>query len=307
VLESSPRLLCSVALLALLIAGCGNSGSSSSTSGNSGKLRVVAAENFWGSLAQQLGGERVQVTSIVANPTTDPHSYEPTSNDARTLAGSKMVIVNGIGYDQWAPKLLAANPDSSRLVLTVGDLLGLKDGDNPHQWYSPSSVERVVNQITTEYKKLDPKRAGFYDRQKAMVESKNLAQYKQLITGIKSRYSGVPVGTSESIFAPMADALGLKLLTPPGFLKAISEGTDPTASDKATTDRQIKDRQIKVWVYNSQNSTPDVQRLTDEARKQGIPVTTITETLTPATATFEAWQLAQLKALAAALARATGR
>src|SRR6202022_3508255 len=111
----------------------------------------------------------------------------------------------------------------------------------------------------------------------------------------KSRYSGVPVGTSESIFAPMADALGLKLLTPPGFLKAISEGTDPTAADKATADRQIAARQIKVWVYNSQNTTPDVQRLTDAAKAALIPVATVTETLTPPTASFQDWQARELR------------
>jgi zinc/manganese transport system substrate-binding protein len=115
------------------------------------------------------------------------------------------------------------------------------------------------------------------------------------------------VGASESIFAPLAQALGLKLLTPYSFLKAISEGTEPTAADKTTVDRQIAQRLIKVWVYNSQNSTPDVKRITEAARKNGVAVTTITETLTPAEASFQDWQSRQLRALAAALAKATGR
>jgi len=101
--------------------------------------------------------------------------------------------------------------------------------------------------------------------------------------------------------------LGLRLVTPPTFLKAISEGTEPTAADKTTVDRQIADGLIKVWVYNSQNSTPDVKRITDAARKRGIPVTTITETLVPASASFQDWQSRQLQALAAALAQARGR
>jgi zinc/manganese transport system substrate-binding protein len=124
-----------------------------------------------------------------------------------------------------------------------------------------------------------------------------------LISTIKRRYHGVPVGASESVFAPLARALGLRLLTPPSFLKAISEGAEPTAADKTTIDRQIEDRQIRVWVYNSQNSTPDVNRITAAARKKGVPVTTITETLVPASAGFQQWQSHQLKALAAALAR----
>ena len=117
----------------------------------------------------------------------------------------------------------------------------------------------------------------------------------------------MPVGASESIFAPLAQALGLRHLTPSGFLEAISKGTDPTAADKTTADRQIAARTIRVWVYNSQNTTPDVKRLTAATRRAGVPTTTITETPVPASASFQAWQVAQLDALRRALARATGR
>ena len=269
------------------------------------QIHVVAAENFWGSLAAQLGGDRVQVTSVIANPATDPHDYEPTALDARTFAGAQMAIVNGVGYDPWASKLIAANPVKGRAVLTVGDLVGVKAGGNPHRWYSPANVQQVIAEIVRAYSKLDPKDAAYFARQKSELETSGLAQYKRLIATIKRRFHGTPVGASESIFAPLAQALGLDLVTPPSFLKAISEGTEPTAADKTTIDRQIARKQIKVWVFNSQNSTPDVTRLTDAARKKGIPVTTITETLTPASATFEQWQVRQLKALEEALARAT--
>jgi len=272
-----------------------------------GQLRVAAAENFWGSIAAQLGGDRVQVTSIITNPATDPHEYEPTAVDARTLAGARLVVVNGIGYDPWAPKLLAANPVHGRLVITVGDLVGLKPGDNPHRWYSPTNVQQVIATIVRDYDQLDPKDDAYFARQEHTFETKGLGEYRSLIAAIRSRYRGVRVGASESIFAPLAHALGLDLVTPASFLNAISEGTEPTAADKSTIDRQVATKTIKVWVYNSQNSTPDVARITDAARKKGIPVTTITETLTPATATFQAWQVAQLQALRAALHQATGR
>src|SRR5919109_3052877 len=299
-------LLAGLAILLLVGAGCGHAnGGASSSSGKA--LRVVAAENFWGSIAMQLGGTRADVVSVVTSPATDPHDYEPTAADARTLAGARLVIVNGIGYDPWAAKLLAANPVSGRIVLDVGDLVGIKAGGNPHRWYSPSDVQRVIGAIVHAYAKLDRKDAAYFTQQQQRFETRGLARYKQLIASIKRKYHGVPVGASESIFAPLAQALGLKLLTPYSFLKAISEGTEPTAADKTTIDKQISDRQIKVWVYNSQNSTPDVKRITDAARKQGIPVTTITETLAPASASFQDWQSRQLEALAAALAKATGR
>ncbi|MDX6470698.1 MAG: zinc/manganese transport system substrate-binding protein [Gaiellaceae bacterium] len=299
------KVLVGVLLAALALAGIGLSPGEAATTG--GTVQVVAAENFWGSLATQLGGDRVHVTSVIASPATDPHDYEPTAADARTMAGAQMAIVNGVGYDPWAGKLIDANPVHGRVVLTVGDVVGIKPGGNPHRWYSPTDVQKVIEQIVRDYTKLDPKDAAYFKQQQARLETRGLAQYTRLIATIKRKYHGVSVGASESIFAPLAQALGLKLATPASFLKAISEGTEPTAADKTTIDRQIARKQVKVWVFNSQNSTPDVQRITDAARAHGIPVTTITETLTPASATFEAWQSRQLEALAAALAKATGR
>ena len=282
-------------VLALAVGGC------SSASSSGGKLQVVAAENFWGSLAAQLGGDRVKVTNIIHSPSADPHDYEPTAADARTMAGAKLAIVNGIGYDPWAPKLLKANPVDGRTVLTVGDIVGIPNGGNPHRWYSPTNVQQVIDAIVADYKRLDKDSAAYFDQQKAKLENQGLARYKGLIASIKQRYSGVPVGASESIFEPLAQGLGLKLMTPAGFLNAISEGTDPTAADRATTDSQIRSKQIKLWVYNSQNSTPDVKRLTEEARAAGIAVATITETPTPASISFQDWQSRQLEEIEQAL------
>ena len=294
-----PPLIC----CAVLLTACGGEGAASS----SGKLQVVAAENFWGSIATQLGGSRVAVQSIIVNPSTDPHSYEPTASDGVALARSQMAIVNGIGYDAWASKLLAANPGGSRKVLNVGGLLGLKEGDNPHQWYSPSSVRRVIDQIVADYQRLDPKDNAYFDRQRTTFETHGLAAYNRMIATIRARYAGVPVGYSESIFQPLGQALGLKLLTPYSFAKAIAEGTDVSARDTQTVDTQAQRHLIRVWVYNSQNATPDVQRVNQLARAAQIPITTITETLAPASATFEQWQVAELQNLQQALHQATGR
>ena len=297
--------------LALLLAGCGKgtapAAATSTSPGSSGSapvLTVVAAENFWGSIASPLGGSHVAVTSIISNPDTDPHTYEPTTGDARTVASARYVIVNGIGYDPWAAKLLGAQPNPGRRVLTVGDLVGVKEGGNPHRWYSPGDVAKVIDQITSDYKALDPAGAAFFDAQHATYTATGLAQYKSLIADIKAKYAGTPVGASESIFVPLSDALGLHLLTPPSFLTAISEGSDPTAADKAAIDAQIKGHQIKVYVFNSQNSTPDVAAQVKEAKDAGIPTTTITETLDPPTSTFQDWQSAQLRSLETTLAGA---
>lgn len=294
--------------LAGLLGSCATTApSGSGPAGQSAKIAVVAAENFWGSIATQLGGEHVAVRSIVASPDADPHSYEPTPADGRALATAQYVIDNGAGYDPWVAKLINANPVPARSVLTVGDLVGVEKGGNPHRWYSPVDVHQVIERIATDYKRIDPADAGYFDQQKQAYETQGLARYNQLIADIKSKYGGTPIGASESIVTPLAEDLGLKMATPEPFLDAVSEGTDPTAADKITVDHQIKAKQIKVFVFNSQNSTPDVAALVTAAKDQGIPVATVTETLVPATASFQDWQVAQLEGIEQALSRAAAR
>ena len=291
----------SVALLALLVlASCGLS-QSPAPAATPGKVQVVAAENFWGSIAAQVGGDHAQVRSIIVNPDTDPHAYEATPGDARLVARAQYVIVNGAGYDAWAPKLINANPVSHRTVLTVADLFGKKEGDNPHMWYSPDYVDQMVDRIAADLGRIDPKDIAYFQQQAQQYKTVSLKDYHDTINLIHGKYAGTKVGATESIFSYLADGTGLDLITPNSYLKAISEGTDPSAADKAAVENEIASKSIKVFVFNSQNSTPDIQGMVDQATAKGIPVVKITETLTPATATFQDWQTSQLKDLLRAL------
>jgi len=301
------RVLAPAALLVLAgstLAACGSADSAAPTGG---QVSVVAAENCWGSIAAQLGGDKAHVTSIISNPDADPHDYEPTPSDARTLASAQVVIVNGVGYDSWATKLVEGNGTSAQDVLTVGTLVGQPDNGNPHRWYDPDDVTKVMAQITADYKRADPHDSAYFDQRLSTVKNQDFQGYFAELAHVKASYAGVQVGASESIFAPLASYLGLDLITPASFLRAVSEGTDPSAADKSTIDRQIATNTIKVYVYNTQNATPDVQAQVDAARARGIPIVAVTETLSPRGASFEQWQLTQLQRLAAALAQVTGR
>jgi zinc/manganese transport system substrate-binding protein len=289
----------------LALSAC-SSGSPSASQGAHGTVSVVAAENFWGSIATQVGGNRVTVKSIITNPNTDPHAYEATAQDGRTVATAQFVIENGIGYDPWMPQLLGANPTPGRVVLDVGKLVGIPAGGNPHRWYDPTNVHQVIEQISADYIRIDPKDATYFRHQKQLFETQDLARYDSLISEIRANYAGTPIGASESIVTPLAQALGLQMLTPETFLDAVSEGTDPTAADKSTIDAQIQQKLIKVYVFNSQNSTPDVSAQVNAARTRGIPITTVTETLAPASASFQDWQVKELEGIRSALAQATG-
>jgi len=272
-----------------------------------GPVQVTAAENFWGSIATQVGGNRVKVTSIITNPDTDPHDYEPKPTDARLVANAKYVILNGAGYDAWGQKLLEANPVAGRKVLNIGDLVGKHEGDNPHIWYSPAYVSQAANRIAADIESLDPADAAYFEQQNKQFNTVTLKPYHQLIGAIKQKYQGTAVGSTESIFVYMADALGLNLTTPPGFMNAIAENQDPTAADKATFDLLVEQKQIKVLVYNKQTVTPDTTALEQKAKAAGIPTVGITETLAPPTLSFQVWQDKQLQALQQALAKSTGQ
>jgi zinc/manganese transport system substrate-binding protein len=289
-------------LLLTTLTACGTS-----TTTTSGPIEVVAAENFWGSIASQVGGSHVHVTSIIADPNADPHDYEPTANDARKVADAKYVIVNGAGYDPWANKLLQTKATGERKSLNVGDLNGKKEGDNPHMWYNPDYVTAVANKIRDDLKAIDPTNASAFDESAQTFLTKGLQQYHDLIASIKAKYQGTPVGATESIFAYLAPSLGLNLITPDSYLKAVSEGQDISAADIATVNQQVTQKQIKVLIYNSQNTPPNIQSLIDLAKSNNISVATITETLIPATALFQDWQSTQLREIQQALAQTTGK
>lgn len=283
----------------LMLAGaCG--GSNLSGGGSPGAINVVAGENFWGSIALQLGGSKVNVQSVVSDPNADPHEYESSANDARAFAEAKLVILNGAGYDDWGKKLIAANPASGRQVLNLADLLGKKVGDNPHFWYNPDYVARVADSITAGYKAIDSAGAAYFDQRRADFAAA-LRPYTDEIAAIKQKYSGTPVGATESIFVYMAGALGVNLTTPVEFMDAVAEGNDPPAAAVVEFQNQISAHQIKVLVYNVQTSTAVTTNIKALAASHGVPSVGVSETLLPEKLTFQDWQVKQLKDLEAAL------
>ena len=268
-------------------------------------LQIVAAENFWGSLISQLGGTHVHVLSIVSDPNADPHEYESNTTDARAVADADYVIVNGAGYDSWMNKLLSAGGNSARKTLEVSDLLGKKEGDNPHFWYNPTYVNQVIAQMDQDLIAADPTDGAYYQQQYATLQTA-LAPYQNQIAAIKQEYAATPVGATEDIFMYFALATGLDLTTPPEFIQAVGEGNDPTAASVVEFQNQINTKQIKVLVYNEQTVTPITETIKALATAQGIPIVGITETTVPPDAPFQDWMSAEVIALQQALQSSTG-
>ncbi len=289
-----------LALIAVGLAGCGNV-AVDPTVGPDGTIQVVAAESFWASIAGQIGGTHVFIYAVVKDPAADPHEYEATARDSVAVAQANYVIINGAGYDTWAQKLLDANPSPNRRVLNVADLLGKKQGDNPHFWYNPDYVTRVADRIAQDYGALNPDNAELYTISRGLFADA-LSGYYDLIASIKQTYSGVKIGATENIFVYMAGALGLNLISPPAFMKAVSQGSDPPGPAVAEFQTQINEKQMAVLVYNDQTATLVTTNIKQIAESKGIPSVGISETLVPPGATFQEWQLQELTVLRDALA-----
>lgn len=274
------------------------SASQSSTS----KIQIVAAENFWGSLVSQLGGTRVQVLSVVSDPNADPHEYESNSADAQAIATANFIIVNGGGYDDWALKIIAASNNPNQKVLNVANLLGKKNGDNPHFWYDPAYVNKTVNKMYSDLVSIDPTNVAYYVQQYANLNA-SLGQYNNRINEIKQQFHGTRVASTENIFVYVANATGLDLVSPPEFMEAVAEGNDPPAQSVVQFQQQLQGQggNVAILVYNEQTVTPLTQSVKALATKEGIPIVGVTETIQPPDASFQDWMNGELLSLQNAL------
>lgn len=286
---------------AFCLGGCGQAADAPASPA---RLQIVAAENFWGSLASQLGGDQAQVLSVVSDPNADPHEYTSSAATARAFADADYVIINGAGYDNWSANLLSAGANPHRKVLNVADLLGKKIGDNPHFWYDPSYVDQVAKQINLDLAALDPRHADYYRRQYESLRT-SLAGYENRIRAIRKQFGGTKVAATEDIFVYLAKAAGLDLISPPAFMQAVAEGNDPPVQSVIEFQDQLKSKTPAVLVYNQQTITPLTQSIKTTAKAEAIPVVGITETVSPPDARFQDWMDAEIKSLQSALSVGT--
>ncbi|MDE2590322.1 MAG: zinc ABC transporter substrate-binding protein, partial [Patescibacteria group bacterium] len=259
--------------------------------------------NFYGDIAKQLGGNNVQVTSILSDPNVDPHEYESNVQDGIAISHANIIIENGDDYDTWMDKLLSASPNKSRTVLVGFKIANHPLEDNPHVWYGIDNIQTIAAKITDRLKNDDPMHSNEYD-QNLIKFDVSLTPIQQKMNEIKSRYVNTPVGLTETIYLYQTQPMGLAVLTPIAFERAIAEGNDPSAQDVATTNDQITKKQVKVLIYNEQTITPITTNLQNEAKQNNITVVPVTETM-PTTKHYQGWMMDQLDNLEQALASFT--
>lgn len=263
------------------------------------KIEVVAAENFYGSVAKEIGGDRVSVTGILNNPDQDPHLFEVSPAVIRQVAAAQIVVYNGADYDPWIEKLLRVTAKPGRVTIVAADLVNRKPGDNPHLWYDPATMPAVARALAAALAAADPAHNdGYAARLKTFLAS--LAALDDKIAAIRGRYAGTVVAATEPVFGYMADALKLTMSNE-RFQLAIMNDTEPSARDVAAFEQDLMTHKVRVLFYNKQASNKVVAHLIDLARASNIPVVGVTETA-PAGLSYPEWMLQQLDETQRALA-----
>ena len=263
-------------------------------------VRVVAAENFWGSVASQIGGKDATVTSIITSPSADPHLFETDATDAATLAQAQVVIENGAGYDTWMRSLLSADGSHPRLVNAASVLHVTGSDPNPHLWYAIGRVPTVAAAIAAALVKADPQNAATFRANLATFDA-SLVPLEATIATIKSHFHNVSVAYTERVPGYVLSAARLDVKTPPGFARAIEDGVDPGPGDTLAMRNLITHHDINVLLYNVQTVTPVTTQMRALAGQHGIPIVGVSETMPAGVSTYQQWQQSQLNALLHAL------
>jgi zinc/manganese transport system substrate-binding protein len=263
-------------------------------------INIVAAENFYGDVAQQVAGGEATVTSILSNPDQDPHLFEASPSVARVLSAATIVVYNGADYDPWMAKLLAASRSPNRRIIIVANLVHRKSGDNPHLWYDPLTMPAYAKALAATLAERDPGHKEDY-QQRLGVFLASLQPMEAKIADMHSRFAGTAVTATEPVFGYMATALGFTMRNE-RFQLAVMNDTEPRVSDVAAFENDLRKHLVRLLLYNSQASSAAAQRLTKIAQQSKVPVVGVTET-EPQGKTYQDWMMGQLDAVAQALAK----
>jgi zinc/manganese transport system substrate-binding protein len=282
--------------MALLASGCSTSFALDS-SGAGGRIVAVGAENEYADVIQQVGGKYVQVSAIMSNPNTDPHTFEASASVGRMVNAAQLVVQNGLGYDAFMNTIENAVPDSSRKVIVVQKLLGLPDNTpNPHLWYKPSTMPAVARAIAAGLASLQPAHAAYF-KANAAAFTGSLAAWNNAIAAFKAKYPRTPVATTEPVADYLLQAAGADNLTPWAFQADIMNGTDPSAQDVALQRSLFTQHKVKVFLYNQQVTDSLTESFISLAHANGIPVVGVYETMPEPGYRYQSWMQAEVRAL----------
>jgi zinc/manganese transport system substrate-binding protein len=263
-------------VMALTVAACGSSGDNASqgaSASDNGKISVVASINQWASVAKELGGSHVDVSSIMSNTNVEAHDYEPSTGDVAKLSKAKVVVVNGADYDPWAVK---AAKSSGATVVNAAEFGGIKEGDNPHVWFSAAVRKATADAITKAYQSVDAKGKADYATLNASWH-KDEQQLEDKIATTAKTAKGLPYAATESVAWYLAGDLQMADNTPKGYAQASANESEPTPADIKDFQNALGDGSIKVLVFNTQEADSTTDQLVSAAKSGNVPIIELTE------------------------------
>ncbi len=261
-------------------------------------VRVVAAQAHYADLVRQVAGENAAVEAVPIGPNQDPHGFEPGLSVGRAVAQAGLVVLNGLGYDPWMGRLLGAAPVPVRLVVNAAEVLRRRAGDNPHVWFDPAGIAPMIEAIVQALSLLRPaSRPGLLAG--ATVVREDMRPLLDRVAALKGRVTGLPVTATEPVFNPMLEAVGLSVRHE-RFQRAIMNETEPRASDVAAMEADLRGRRVRALIHNTQTTGGSADRLLELARRAGVPIVPVTETM-PAGLRYQDWLLGLLGGLERAL------
>ncbi len=262
-----------------------------------GQIVAVGAENEYANVIAQIGGKYVKVSAIMSNPNTDPHTFEASASVAETVSAAKLIVQNGVGYDDFMSKIESASSSSSRKVIDVQKVLGLPDSTpNPHLWYSPKTMPAVAKALVADLSALDPSHAAYF-KMNAKRFDNSLKPWLSAVKAFKKKHPHTPVATTEPVADYMLQAAGTDNKTPFSLQAAIMNGTDPAPQSVTLQNGLFSRHQIKVFVYNQQVTDTITQSFLKLAAKYKVPVVGVYETMPTPGYTYQSWMMAELNAL----------
>lgn len=290
------------AALAVTVAGCGNSATSANTSNNTAVISVIGAENEYANVLGQIGGRYVQVSAILDNPNTDPHTFEASPTVAQKVSAAQLIVQNGVGYDTWISRMESASPNPQRKVIVVQHLLGLPDSTpNPHLWYDPATMPKVAKAMAADLSAIQPAHAAYFQANLQAFD-RSLTPWLDAIAQFKAKYPNTKVATTEPVADYLLSAMGAKNLTPFTFQADIMNGVEPSPQDIALENSFFTQHKVKAFAYNQQVISALTTLIRQAALKAGVPVVGVYETMPTPGYNYQSWMLAQVEALQKAVA-----
>ena len=308
----------SAVLSALLLSSCaGTAGANNPASG--GAIEVVTSTNVYGDVVKAIGGDKVNVSSIITKTSQDPHSYEASAQDKLVISKARLVVENGGGYDEFLHKIADETKVGHENMLSAVEVSGLAPEEeghsgeataeeghthnhgefNEHVWYSLDTMGKLADAVAGKLGSLDAESASTFTANADAFKTR-LAGLSGKLAALKADNDHAPVAVTEPVPLYLLEAAGLENKTPEAYSAAIEEETDVPASVLKEVTDLVSAKSVRFLAYNEQTEGPQTESVKRAAESAGVPVVNFTETL-PEGKDYIQWMTDNVESVSSAL------